>query len=161
MMKKLISLCAGLVLLAGAQGAAAQSLREFNADSLSRVLASQQGKPFVLVVWSLDCEFCQASLRTLSAKKRGGKRLNVVTLGTDTLADPASLEMMKKRLTELGLGKDAWAFGAEPAEQLRYAVDKNWHGEMPRSYWFDARGVGTARSGVITAEAVDKFLAAR
>lgn len=38
---------------------------------------------------------------------------------------------------------DALAFGSTPPEQLRYAIDADWHGEMPRSYWFNAAGVLT------------------
>jgi thiol-disulfide isomerase/thioredoxin len=159
-MKRLLALLAGLVLLTLSQTCAAQAVQEFTSDSLPTVLASQQGRPFVLVVWSLDCEFCQASLRTLSAIKRKQRQLNVVTLGTDSLSDPALAGMMKKRLGQLGLSKNAWAYGAEPAERLRYAVDKGWHGEMPRSYWFNGRGDSKARSGVITAEMVEAFLAA-
>ena len=65
---------------------------------------------------------------------------------------------MKKELAALGMSTDAWAFGSAPPEQLRYAVDTNWRGEMPRSYWFNARGESLAYSGVITSANIEKLM---
>lgn len=149
------------LLLLSAATSAADALHEFNPDSLPRIISSQKGHPFVLVVWSLDCEFCRASLNLLSQKKRLRKDLRVVTLATDPLADPQAAALIGKTLAKLDLRNDAWAFGAAPPEQLRYAIDQKWHGEMPRSYWFDGTGTGRATSGVVTSAMVDAFLAAR
>ncbi|PWF47991.1 hypothetical protein [Massilia glaciei] len=154
-------LCALALLAAGPASAAPAGIRQFDADSLGTLLATQKGQPFVLVLWSLDCPFCEASLRTLSKKMRADKNLRVVTLGTDTLSDPRNATLMEQRLAALGLAANAWALGAQPAEQLRYAVDRQWHGELPRSYWFGADGVGAAKSGLISARAVDRFLSRR
>jgi hypothetical protein len=168
-MKKTGTALCWALLIAGATATQAQAqaqaqarigfVREFDQSSLARIVGARQGHPFVLVIWSLDCAFCQASLATLSNKKRLHPGLRVVTLATDQLADPPALTMMEKRLTVLGLRSDAWAFGALPPEQLRYAIDRKWRGEMPRSYWFDAHGSARAQSGVITADQVDQFLA--
>lgn len=159
-MKKLLTLAAGLMLLA-MQACSAQTIREFRTDNFSEVFAGHKGKPFVLILWSLDCEFCQASLHTLSRKRRSNKQLRIVTLGTDSLADEQAAALMKSRLAALGLKDNAWAFAGEPPEQLRYAIDKKWHGELPRSYWFTADGEVTAKSGVISEQTVDRFLNAR
>lgn len=145
----------GLALWTHAAGAA-PSIQPFEPDGMARIVASQKGKPFVLLVWSLDCEYCQVSMKNL-AQERRRKSLNVVTLSTDTLDDPQSVVLMQKRLAAAGLGANAWTFGAAPPEQLRYAIDPRWHGEKPRSYWFDARGERVAYSGVITAEIIAKF----
>lgn len=152
MHKLLASFALLLTLLPGAAGAAGKAVvvAPFETDSLSQLVASQKGQPFVLIVWSLDCEFCQASLKTLAQEKRKGKKLKIVTLATDSLDDPQAAALVQQRLAALGMTRDAWAYGAAPAEQLRYAVDPKWHGEMPRSYWFDARGGRQARSGVLT-----------
>lgn len=145
-MRKFIITLLGLLLAAGAAGAAAP----FEADSLERIVAGQRGRPFVLLVWSLDCVYCQASLDTLARERRARKNLRIVTLSTDSLDDPEAATLMRRRLTALGMTADAWAFGAAPAEQLRYAIDPKWHGEMPRSYWFNGRGDKVAHSGVLT-----------
>lgn len=55
---------------------ASPAIREFNPDGLKRIVAEHKGKPFVLVVWSLDCSFCLASLDYLSLEKRAPCRCN-------------------------------------------------------------------------------------
>lgn len=134
------------------------TLQEFTSNSLPAIVSSQQGQPFILVIWSLDCEFCQASLQNLAQAKSKHKKLRIVTLGTDNLFDDESAASMRSRLKQLKLHSQAWAFGGESAERLRFALDPKWHGEMPRSYWFDAQGNSKATSGVIAPQAIADFL---
>ena len=138
---------------------AAPAFQSFEPDSMERIVESQKGKPFVLIVWSLDCPYCQASLKTLAAEKRKRKELNVVTLSTDPLDDPQAATLMKKKLVAAGMAGNAWAFGSAPPEQLRYTIDPKWHGEMPRTYWFNARGESVAYSGVVTAARLGMLMA--
>lgn len=153
---KSMALAAALTLLPLAAMADA-AVQPFEPDSLARITEKQKGKPFVLIVWSLDCEFCQASLKTLAQEKRRRKDLNIVTVSSDSAEDPQASALMRKRLATLNLTANAWAYGPAPAEQLRYAIDPKWHGEMPRSYWFNARGEKIAYSGVLTPEAITKL----
>lgn len=132
-------------------------LRPFEPDSLARMIEEQKSKPFVLVVWSLDCEYCQTSLKALAQEKRKRKDLTVVTLSTDSVSDPEAVTLMQKRLTSLGMTGKAWAYGTAPSEQLRFAIDPKWYGEKPRSYWFNARGERTAYSGVLTSAMIGKL----
>ena len=148
-----------VALLGPAPAMAGAGLQAFEADSLVHILEAHKGKPFVLILWSLECEYCQASLQALSQEKRKHRHLHVVTLSTDAAGDPQAAKLMRTRLASLGMASDAWAFGAAPAEQLRYIVDPKWHGEMPRSYWFDARGKRVAYSGVLTAPTLKKLTA--
>ncbi|RJF98034.1 hypothetical protein [Noviherbaspirillum saxi] len=153
------NLVASLLLATTAAAAHAATIQAFEPDTLERIVAQQKGKAFVFVVWSLDCEYCQASLKTLSQEKRKRKDLQVVTLATDPVADPQAVALMKKKLESVGMSANAWAYGNAPPEQLRYALDQKWHGEKPRSYWFNARGERVAYSGVITAETIAKMTA--
>lgn len=159
--KFIASLFMPLALLAvsPAVGAAppAAVLQAFEPDGMAGLVAQQKGKPFVLVLWSLDCEYCLASLKTLGQEKRRRKNLRVVTLSTDAAADPELAPMMRQRLAAFGLPGHAWAYGDAPAEQLRYMIDPKWRGEKPRSYWFNARGERVAHSGLITAATIDRL----
>lgn len=132
--------------------------KAFEPTSLKNIINAQQGQPFVLVLWSLDCEYCQTSLRNLADKKRRTKKLKIVTISTDMFADEQSLSLMQDRLKQLNLTENAWAFGSAPPEQLRYSIDPLWHGEMPRSYWFDAKGKARAVSGVLLPKQIDQLL---
>jgi hypothetical protein len=149
----LLALCA--CLFTGTAGAA-DKVRAFEADSLPGIVASHAGKPFVLVVWSLDCDYCQPSFKALAQAQRRSK-LAVVTIATDRAGDPEVERFIRKKIGATGLSAQAWAFGGAPAEQLRYAIDPKWRGEMPRSYWFDGSGNRLAHSGVITAETIAKL----
>lgn len=156
MLKKLI---VGAAVLWAFAAHAGNALQPFEPESLARILATWKGKPFVLIVWSLDCEYCQVSLKTLAQEKRKRKDLNVVTLATDSLTDVQAAALIRKKLASAGMTGNAWAFGEAPAEQLRYALDPKWHGEMPRSYWFNARGESVAYSGVLNAATIAKLAA--
>lgn len=157
MTKLLLNLIRFCILLLPAWSWAASGLQTFEPDSVSRIIEKQKGKPFVLIVWSLDCEFCQTSLKTLASERNKGKRLNLVTVSTDSLDDPQLATQMQKRLSKLRMSDNAWAFGSAAPEHLRYAIDPKWHGEMPRSYWFNARGEKVAYSGVLTQDVIDKL----
>ena len=99
-MRKLLTAFALLLtVLSGGASAAGKTVAvaPFETDSLSQLVASQKGQPFVLIVWSLDCEFCQASLKTLAQEKRKGKKLKIVTLATDSLDDPQAAALVQVR----------------------------------------------------------------
>jgi glutaredoxin len=157
MMKKLLGIAVFCLLALTAH--AATPVQPFEPDSLGRLVASQKGKPFVLVVWSLDCPYCQASMKTLAEERRKRKDLNVVTLSTDSATDAQAVVQIRKKLASVGMSADAWAYGNAPQEQIQYALDPKWHGEKPRSYWFNAKGESVAYSGEITAATVAKLAA--
>lgn len=139
-----------LALFALAAPAQARPLKPFAPGSLQQIVASHHGKPFVLFVWSMDCEFCQASLEVLSKARAADPTLVIVTLTTDPIGDPVLSEQVRTRLAALKLSGDTWSFGDDAPERLRYALDPAWRGEKPRSYWYDANGKRTAYSGMIS-----------
>ncbi len=132
-------------------------LQPFEPSSLRNIVEQHKGKSFVLFVWSLDCTYCQASLDHLAQVKLDDKALTIVTLSTDLASDQQAAEMMRKRLTGLQLSDNAWAFGSAAPEKLKYAIDPKWHGEKPRSYWFNARGERVAYSGLLDEETIKKL----
>ncbi|GAB3470840.1 TlpA disulfide reductase family protein [Massilia terrae] len=159
MSKHFFRALAGLACAALATAAAAGPMQPFEPATMQHIVDAQQGKSFVLVLWSLDCEYCLTSLDVLSKQMRRRKDLNVVTISTDRVNDPETAPVMNQRLARLGLDKNNWAFGDVAPERLRFTIDRRWHGEMPRSYWFNAKGERVAYSGVITPAVIDKFLA--
>lgn len=156
-MKVLRILMAALA-LSCASAWASHGVQPFEPQSLQQLEAEQQGKPFLLLVWSMDCEFCQASLDTLARVRKAHPDLRIVTVSTDPIGNKALQAQLAHRLGGLSLLDDAWSFGSKAPEQLRFAVDPRWHGEKPRSYWYDAQGKRTAYSGVITGERIESWL---
>lgn len=136
-------------LLACGAAHAAGPIRPLEADSFRQIVAAHEGKPFVVVVWALDCDYCGPSFEALARAQRQ-RKLPVVAIATDRAGDAEATRYIEKKLQAAGLDAERWAFGGAPAEQLRFAIDPKWHGEMPRSYWFNGHGGVTAHSGVIT-----------
>lgn len=153
---KRATLLAGLALLASLAAAADMPIRSFETDSFSSIAASGRGKPQVVMVWSLDCSYCEPSFAALRQAQRRG--VKVVTIATDPVDDPDATTQIRRKLAKSGLQAETWAFGSAPAEQLRHAIDPAWRGEMPRSYWFDGSGKMRAYSGMITVERVASML---
>lgn len=159
MMKRLTSfLLLALVAHIGvAPAAAAENLRRLEPGSFERIIASGKGRPLVVMVWSLDCDYCEPSFDALANAKRT-KGLEVVTIATDRADDQEAARLIGKKLSRHGLASHAWAFGTAPAERLRYDIDPKWRGEKPRSYWVDGAGQVRAYSGLISAEVVARML---
>ncbi len=132
--------------------ASAQPLKPFESSSLEQIEKRHHGKPFLLFVWSMDCQFCQASLDMLAKARAADPTLRIVTVTTDPISDPQLAEQVRVRLASLRLQDDTWSFGEESPERLRFALDPAWRGEKPRSYWYDATGKRTAYSGLIKRE---------
>jgi hypothetical protein len=136
------TLCAGAL--------AAPDIRRFEADGMTQVLASKAGRPFVMLVWSLDCTYCHASMKNL-ADAKNSPDFDIVTVAIEPASDQQTTELIAAATAQLGPHTSRWAFGQTPAERLRYQIDPKWHGELPRSYWYDASGKRVAAlSGLIT-----------
>ncbi|MGX6565735.1 TlpA family protein disulfide reductase [Cupriavidus necator] len=125
----------------------AERVAVFASASAAQLAASQQGKPFVLVVWSLDCVYCKRNFDAIGKLRAQHPNLRVVTLATD---NPDALPQVQQLLQRVRLTRNAWVFGHEPQERLRYAVDPDWMGEMPRTYFYRADGQRQGVSGVIS-----------
>jgi hypothetical protein len=148
-----------LALVFGASLAgAADQVHVFEADSLRQIVASHKREPFVLVVWSLDCDYCLPSFKALAAAQHH-RKLPVVTISTDRAGDTEAARAIANKISAAGLSSETWAFGAAPSEQLRFAIDPAWRGEMPRSYWFDGQGHAVHHSGVIKAGTIAELSA--
>lgn len=134
-----------------------EPIRTFMPDSFKQMQASHAGKPLIVMVWSLDCSYCEESFAALAqAQRRHG--FEVVTITTDRVDSETTRDLIINKVAASGLRSEVWAFGSAPAEQLRYAIDPKWRGEMPRTYWFKANGQVVAYSGVVTNKIVEKLL---
>jgi hypothetical protein len=135
------------VATAHAGGAPADRVAFFESASAPQLAASQKGKPFVLVVWSLDCIYCKRNFEAIGKLRARHPDLRVVTLAMDS---PDALPQVQQLLQRVRLTRNAWVFGNEPQERLRYAVDPDWMGEMPRTYFYRPDGQRQGVSGVIS-----------
>ena len=140
---------------------ATNPVASFEPDSLSRIVAARQGRPFVLMMWSLECTYCMANLELLAREKKKRPDLDVVTISTDAAMEAGIASRIRSKLHSTGLKTETWGFGNRPPEQLRYAIDPKWHGEVPRTYIYDSQGQRAAYSGKVTEEHLEKALSRR
>jgi hypothetical protein len=131
-----------------ADSARVSSIKPFNRDTLKQIERDQKGEAFWLVLWDLECTYCMKSLSTIAKVQHEQPDLKVVTITSDPVEQTAAIQ---KRLSQLGVRSDAYAFASGSSEALRYAIDPNWMGEKPRAYRYDKAGKRTARTGVLTA----------
>ena len=137
--------------------AAAESVRPFTSGSLQKVLAPREGKPFILVLWSLECQYCPTELKMLSELKRSHPKLDVVLIATDTVSDTPQLA---SRAESYGMNRvEQWVFAEDMPERLRFEIDSRWYGEVPRAYFYDRKHQREAKTGLINKKFIEDWLA--
>lgn len=158
MSRRLRRLAAALALLVAAT-VHGRELQPFDGDSLAQLQAQYRGRPFMLTLWSLGCHHCVAELRTLGQLVRKHRQLPLVVVSTDTREEtPEILAALKRHGLD---GQDIRVFSDPLPDRLRYRIDPDWHGELPRSYLFDADHRRTAHSGRLEASQIEAALLVR
>lgn len=124
----------------------AAELKSFTLSSFDRIEATYQGQPFMVAVWSIDCPPCMRELKILAKLKQEYPNFNLVLISTDGLNNE---RQVKDLLASYSLvDGDSWIFSADQPERLRYSIDSDWYGEIPRSYRY-SNGVRKTTSGLI------------
>jgi thiol-disulfide isomerase/thioredoxin len=145
-----------LIVMLACMNVKAQELRSFVRGSQQSIKTSHKGKPFMLALWSLDCTHCiddMALLGTLSKKYRN---LDIVLVSTDAPENkPQLVDILHRYHLEHA---ESWVFADDYAERLRFEVDPQWYGELPRTYFFDATGQASAMSGKIDGAQVERWI---
>lgn len=154
-MKKILAILLPVLLALSAGAAnAARTITAFGPDTLAKIEAGRKGRPFVLVIWSHECVYCKATLETLAREKKKRPDLDIVTIATDPHGEPQIRKLLDAKLSAARLKAESWAFGSAPPEQLRYAIDPKWHGELPRTYVYQPNGERVGYSGVLSTAAL-------
>lgn len=136
---------------------AAETIRPFTPGSLSQVLAQREGKPFILVLWSLECQYCPTELKTLSELKRSHPKLDVVLIATDEVSDTPQL---LSRTQSYGIANaEQWVFAEDMPERLRLEIDGRWYGEVPRTYFYDRKHQREVKTGLVSKKFFEDWLA--
>ena len=123
------------------------ALQAFDNGTLARLKQEFAGRPFVLALWSVYCPPCREELPVLRQLQQEFPGLPVVLVAADP---PADHPAVARAWRVLGMGDaPGWAFADDYLERMRWSIDPKWRGELPRSYFFDARHSAEARSGVL------------
>lgn len=124
------------------------ALLSFTAGSYQKILENSDQRPFMLVVWSIDCPSCLKDMDLLNTLHQQRPELKIVMLAADDLSASEQIQQIleQNQLEEL----ENWVFADENAQKLRYEIDPRWYGELPRTYFFNAAHQRTGVSGVLS-----------
>ena len=145
-----------LALLLSCTAVQAQELKPFVRGSQKAIMAEHQGKPFILALWSLDCVHCRADLELFGKLQASHRDLAVVLVATDTPAQRGEIESLLGRYHLQRT--ESWVFADAFAERLRYEIDPQWYGELPRTYFIAADGTVSAFSGKIERDEIERWI---
>jgi hypothetical protein len=154
--RHLVTVIAGLVLIASGSVAAAASLRPFDAGSIEAIRKSNQGRPFVLAFWSIHCAPCIEDMDGWRALQSRHPGVSLILVTTDP---PAEHDKVRRVLARYRMGGvQSWAFADEFSERVRFAVDPRWRGELPRTYFYDRTGKAATRTGRVDTARAEEWL---
>lgn len=101
----------------------------------------------MVAVWSIECPPCMKELEILGKLKKEYRDFNLVLICTDNIDRE---NQVKDLLASFSLSDvDSWIFSADQRERLRYSIDPEWFGEIPRSYRY-TEGTRKATSGLLS-----------
>jgi thiol-disulfide isomerase/thioredoxin len=161
-MSKLAQIALSLLVLVatGANSATVDNLREFQRGSWKEIRQSHQGKPVVVHIWGVTCGPCRTEMPEWGAFLQEHPDMNLVLIDADLVPNEAGA--VATMLDQAGLGgAENWVFGDNFVEPLRYEVDPQWRGEIPRTILIGRDGAATVMDGVVDFAAVRNWLDAQ
>lgn len=120
----------------------------FISGSYPKILDNHADQAFVLVVWSITCSSCIKEMEMLKEIHQEQPDLKLVMLSIDDISELAEVNQLlsEKGITDL----ESWVFADSNSQSLRYEIDPEWYGEIPRIYFFDAQHQRQGFSGKMT-----------
>lgn len=133
-----------------------EPFKVFQSDSLAEITKTHKDKPFILIFWSIDCPPCLIELANIQKFEQQFTPLKIVYVSTDSIEQSSDI---LKVLNSFQLeDREHWVFANVMPERLRYAIDPNWYGELPRSYFYDESLKRTAHSGILSSANLQQWV---
>ncbi len=142
-------------LLCYAAPQAEEPIRIFEQNSYQKIIGENIHKPFILILWSIDCPPCYEELKFLGQYLKQYKKLSMVFVSTDPLSEISNVQAF---IREVKLdNQEHWIYASESRRKLDYSIDPYWYGELPRSYFFIPGHNRKSYSGKLTDQELEKF----
>lgn len=132
------------------------NIKPFYTNSLNSIIESRTETPFLVILWSVDCPPCMQELSQLQILRDQFSAQSLVLVSTDDalMADEVERVINSFQLDQ----KDNWIFSASLPERLRYAIDPDWYGELPRAYFYQSPEQRRAHSGSLSQSVLQQWL---
>jgi thiol-disulfide isomerase/thioredoxin len=140
--------------------AAHDQLHAFQRGSWQAILHAHAGRPTMVNFWGVTCGPCKVELPLLGQFVKDNPGIAVVTVNADLVpnASDATLSMLAKA----GLSStENWTFSDGFVERLRFEIDPNWQGEIPRTMLIAHDGKITTIEGIVDFAKVRKWFDAQ
>jgi thiol-disulfide isomerase/thioredoxin len=122
----------------------------FQSGSYQQILDKHTNRPFMLAVWSVSCSSCLKEMEQLSAIHKKFPDLEIIMLSVNDFSEQATVNniLQKHEITDL----ESWIFADPDSQRLRFEIDPEWYGELPRTYFFNSTHDRKGISGTQTNE---------
>ena len=161
MRKWLLLALLGLCLAPCAIGTAAtDGLRPFVRGSWQDIRKAHAGRPMVAHFWGVTCGRCRTEMPQWGKLLSERPDLGLVVINADLVPnEPSAVSAM---LAQTGLAAaENWTFADDFVERLRYEIDPQWRGEIPRTMLIARDGTKTVIEGVADLARVKTWLDAQ
>lgn len=133
----------------------ADNIKAFTTGSFEEIKKSYRGQEFLLGLWSVDCPPCMVEMEFMAELLKLNPEIPYVLVSTDSIEQrDYSIEFLE----DVGLAdRESWMFADNFVERLRFSIDPNWYGELPRSYFFDSNHAMKSHSGIVSEELLQEW----
>jgi thiol-disulfide isomerase/thioredoxin len=137
--------------------AATDELRPFVRGSWQDIRKAHAGRPTVVHFWGVTCGPCRTEMPKWGKLLLERPDLSLVVINADLVPnEPSAVSAM---LAQTGLAAaENWTFADDFVERLRYEIDPQWHGEIPRTMLIARDGATIVIEGAADLESVRGWL---
>lgn len=151
-------LLGGLAGIAAARAAnPSPAFLRLDSGAFARLVEKRRSQPFLLVLWSVTCGPCREEFALLREMRSRYPRMPLVLISTDDISDE---DVAARAFNDYGMvGEESWIFAGD-AQRLRYEIDPEWYGELPRAYFYAANHARVGISGSLAPEQIEGWVRA-
>jgi thiol-disulfide isomerase/thioredoxin len=154
-MKKWLLLA--LLILSVPNAAGSSEVAPFVRGTWKDILKAHAGQPTIAHFWGVTCGPCRVEMPRWGELLRERPALHLVVIHADLV--PNEPKAVAAMLAQTGLaGAENWMFADGFVERVRYEIDPQWHGEIPRTLLIARDGSITTIEGTADLDVVKVWL---
>jgi hypothetical protein len=120
----------------------------FGEGSWRELTGAHKGQKLIVHFWSLACAPCLTELPEWGKFLAGHPGAPIVLISWETRPQPE--DRIRNTLAKAGLaGAEQWALADGFEQKIRFALDRDWMGELPRTQLMARDGSVTTISGAM------------
>ncbi len=134
--------------------------RPFDSASVQKLIDANRGRPVIVHFWGLTCGTCMGELKDWGTFRAAHPDATLILVNWDERgARPAQIgpALQKSGLESV----PSFALGEGFEEKLRFAIDRDWMGELPYTRLISCDGSVTTASGATDFSDLAKWLASQ